>query len=62
MRYYAPSYESGNLGAFRRSMVILSGAGTMALAAIAAMIWFGLRVEGLSAWIPAFGRPRHSPG
>ena len=53
VRHYAPSYESGNLGAFRRSMVILCGAGTLALGAIATVVWLGLRVDGLSAWIPS---------
>jgi len=51
VRYYAPSCENGQAGAFVRSMVALSGAGTLALAAIAAAAWFGLRAEGLSVWI-----------
>ncbi len=52
VRYYAPSCESRQVSAFLRSVVALSGAGTLALAAIAAAAWFFLRAEGLSAWIP----------
>src|SRR5580658_3330291 len=53
VRYYAPSCESGQVTAYIRSVVALSGAGTLALAAITAAAWFFLRVESLSAWIPS---------
>jgi O-antigen/teichoic acid export membrane protein len=53
IRYYAPSQEGGLLTQFVRCTAMLTGAGILALAAIAGAAWFGLRAEGLSAWIPS---------
>src|SRR6185312_5699384 len=50
IRYYAPSRESGNLKAFVRGMLILAGAGSLALLAIAGAASGILRMEGFASW------------